>query len=96
MPLIEVLFDLREVFPWRSDQPAFPQSGLSLFLRGEVFLDANHRGRLDGRRRRTELPCGGIFQLARKFLKQARRLLLIRRGVTTRKRCQRKPHRIIE
>ena len=77
--LIEVLLYLGEVFLRSSNQPAFPQGGLSLFLAGKVVrerwsvLGANHWGRLDGRRRYIELPCGGRSQFVRKLLEETRR-----------------------
>ena len=90
-PPIEVLLQLRKVLLRSSNQPTLPQSGLPLLLGREVIrerrggLRANHRARLGRRRRRIELSRSGRFEFVRKFLKEARRLLLIRRGAAENK-----------
>lgn len=83
VPLVEVLLQFREVFlRGRSNQTTLTQCGFSLFLAREVVRDgrrvlgSSRRRPLDGRR--IDLPCSGRFEFARKFLKEAIRLLLIR------------------
>lgn len=80
---IEVLLQFRKVFFWDSDQSAFLEGGLALLLGGEVVHERWRVFAADcctpsgSCRCPIQLHYHGRFELARKFLEQARRFLPI-------------------